>query len=111
MKYLTEVTIERYFESPFGRQTAGAGNTVGDLVSLLLKISFVIAGIVVLFLFISAGFSIIAGSGRSDPEKTKKGQQAISSAVIGFVLIFVAYWIVRLLEVIIGIPFITNPGF
>lgn len=109
MKSLAQINIDNYFKSPFGKTTGG--NNIGDLVSLLLKISFSIAGIVVLILFIIAGFSIISSAGKSDPEKSKKGQQTITSAVIGFVLIFVAYWIVRLLEVIIGIPFITNPGF
>jgi len=108
MKYLAQINIEDYFKSPFGK--AAGGNNIGDLVSLLLKLSFTIAGVFVLVLFIIAGYSVISGGGSSDPEKAKKGSKAITSAIIGFVIIFVAYWIVRLLEVIIGIPFITNPG-
>lgn len=109
MKLLSQIKIEDYFDSPFGK--ASGGKTIGDLISLILKGSFVVAGLIILFLFIFAGVSMIIGAGQNDPEKAKKGQQAITSALIGFVIIFVAYWVVRLIEVITGIPFITNPGF
>lgn len=108
MRQLAQSSLETYFDSPFGKT---GGKTIGDLISLGLKISFVVAGLILLFFIIIGGISIIAGAGGNDPEKAKKGQQAVTSALIGFVIIFVAYWIVRLIEVITGIPFITNPGF
>jgi len=107
MKHLAQIHIKSMFGTPF---STTRGKNIGDLISLILKISFVVAGIFILFMFIIAGFSMISGAGKSDPEKTKKSQQALTSAMIGFVIIFVAYWIIRLLELIINIPFITNPG-
>ena len=106
MERLVQVPIGTEFGSPFG-----TGKTLGDLVSLVLTSSLTIAGVIVLFLFIFAGFSIIVGAGRDNPEQAAKGKQAATAAVIGFVVIFAAYWIIQLIEAITGQTFITAPGF
>ncbi len=102
---LAQVDISSKFNSPFGNT-----KTVGDLISIFLKGSFVIAGIFILVLFLIAGFSIIQGAGNDNPEAAQKGKNAATSALIGFVVIFGAYWIIRIIEVITGNRFITNPG-
>ena len=76
---------------------------VGSLVSIILQISFALAGIVLLFFFIFGGFSIIAGAGKDNPEQAAKGKQAITSALLGFIVVFAAYWIVQLIELVTGI--------
>ena len=96
------------FNSPFGKTTGG--NTLGDLVSLIIKSSLTIAGLLVLFLFIFAGFSIMMGAGSDNPEQSAKGKKAATSAVIGFVIIITAYLIIRIIEVMTGSNFITQPG-
>lgn len=93
------------FGSPFGQS-----KTLGDLVSLVLRSSFVIAGVLILFFLVMGGIQIIAGAGKDSPETAAKGKQAVTAAVIGFVIVFVAYWIVRIIELIAGTPFITQPG-
>lgn len=110
MKLLTAVPIDQTFGSWF---TGGdnSGKTLGDLVSMVLKLSFVIAGVLILVMFLIAGFQIIAGAGQNNPEGAKKGKQAATSAAIGFVIVFVAYWIVRVIEVITGFDFITGSSF
>ena len=45
-----------------------------------------------------------------DPKKLSQGQKAITSAVIGFLIIFASYWIIKLVEVITGLN-IFNPGY
>ena len=100
------VNITESFKSPFGQT-----KTVGDLITIFLRGSFVVAGIFILVLFLIAGFSIIQGAGNDNPEAAQKGKNAATAAVIGFVVIFGAYWIVRIIEVISGNNFITNPGF
>lgn len=103
---LAQVDISSEFGSPFGKT-----RTIGDLVSLFLNGAFVIAGILVLVLFLFGGFSIIRSAGSSNPEAIEKGKNAISAAIIGFVVIFGAYWLVRIIEVMTGTTFITNPNF
>lgn len=81
---------------------------VSKLVSLIINASFVIAGVIVLFMFILGGMSMISGAGSSDSKKTAQGKQALTSAVIGFIVIFTAYWIVRLVELFLGVSFIFS---
>ena len=95
MKLLAQVSIGSTFNSPFGQT-----KTLGDLTSLVVKAGFVISGVLILFFIILAGFQIVAGAGTNNPDSAKKGQQAASAAALGFAIVFVAYWIVRLIEVI-----------
>src|SRR5260221_1251378 len=97
MRFLAQVPVDigKDFGSPFGQT-----KTLGDLTSLILKASFVVSGVLILFFIIFAGFQMVAGAGQNNPEAAKKGQQAASAAGLGFAIVFVAYWIVRLIEVI-----------
>ncbi len=99
------IDIGQEFGSPLGQ-----GKSVGDLVSVFLNASFAIASLIVLFLFIFAGYSIIAGAGYNDPQKIEKGKKTATSAIIGIIIILSAYWIIRIIEIITGSSFITNPG-
>jgi uncharacterized membrane protein (Fun14 family) len=98
MKYLAEVDIGNSFGSPFGR-TAG----VGSLVSTIVSAALVLAGIIVLVLFIAGGIGVIASAGSNNPEGAAKGKQALTSALIGFIIVFAAYWIIQIIENITGV--------
>ncbi len=98
------VDIGTTFGSPFGQ-----GKGLGDLVSVVLSNVLVIAGIVLLFFFIFGGISMIAGAGQDNPEKAAKGKQAATAALIGFIIIFAAYWIIQIVEKITGLD-ILNPN-
>lgn len=115
MKQLLAVDIEQVFggngTSSFLTGGSNGGKTLGDLISLILKFSFVIAGVLILVMFLIAGFQIVMGAGQNNPDSAKKGKQAATTAAIGFVIVFVAYWIVRLIEIITKVNFITGSGF
>lgn len=100
----TGVPIGEKFGSPFG-QSKG----LADLVSVVLSNVLVIAGIILLFFFIFGGISMIAGAGRDNPEQAAKGKQATTAALVGFIIIFAAYWIIQIIEKITGLD-ILNPG-
>ncbi|MGB6882370.1 MAG: hypothetical protein WBD86_03700 [Microgenomates group bacterium] len=76
---------------------------IGSLVSSIISIAIAVAGIILLFFFVFGGISMIAGAGRDNPEQAAKGKQAVTSALIGFVIVFAAYWIVQLIEILTGI--------
>lgn len=105
MQNLLAVDIGKTFNSPF----SSGGKTIGDLLSIIIRGSFVVAGIIILILLIIAGFSMIASAGSNNPEGAEKAKKALSSAAIGFVLIFGAYLIIRVIELVIGSNFITQP--
>lgn len=87
----------------------GASNLTGIalLVSNFLKISFVLAGLILLFYFILGGIGMISSAGKNDPKAAEGAKQTITSAVIGFVVVFTAYWIVKLIGQLLGIPSIV----
>lgn len=82
----------------------------GKLVSVIVSNLYIIAGVVVLFLIIFGGFGIISGAGAGDQQKTAQGKQALTAAVIGFLIIFTSYWIIQLIEIVTGLD-ILKPGF
>lgn len=97
------VDIGTTFQSPFGQS-----RNLGDLVSLAIQLAFVVAGLLILFMFFFGGFLMITGAGNSNPQQAEKGRNAASAAALGFFVVFVAYWIVRLIELVIGVQFITG---
>ena len=84
--------------------------TIGGIISTLLQNIYVLAGILLFILLIIGGLSFIMGAGEDNPEKAKKGKQAITAALIGFMIIFCSYWVIKIIEIITGVS-ILNPGF
>jgi len=80
----------------------------GSLFSVILFNLYGLAGIILLFLLIFGGFSIIIGAGKQDSGQIQKGQKSVTSAVIGFIIIFASYFIIQLIQVITGVN-ILNP--
>jgi hypothetical protein len=90
----------------------GSGKyTIGNLITTIIGIFFALAGIILILYFILGGIQIISGAGSGKPDQIEKGKQAATSAMIGFVIIFMAYWIVRIIELITGSTFVTAPTF
>jgi hypothetical protein len=107
MKHLiAQVNIGNLFNSPFGKPGGG----IGDFVSIILSNAVAFAGIILFILLIVGGIMIMSGSGSSNKEQVAKGQKAATTALIGFLVIFIAYWIIRLAESIFGFS-ILSPGF
>lgn len=98
------VNIGEQYGSPFGR-TLGVGN----LVSIFLANAMVLAGITLFLLFLGGGIAIISGAGKNDPQSVAKGQQAVSAAIIGFLIVFAAYWIIVIIERVTGVSILGNP--
>lgn len=79
----------------------GGEAKIGDIISALLPYVYVLAGLTLFILLIIGGFGLLTSGGA--PEKIKAAQGKITSAVIGFVIIFISYWLVRILEIVLGI--------
>ncbi len=76
---------------------------IGSLVSTLVSLGITVAGVILLLLLISGGIGIIAGAGSDNPQQVESGKKAVTYAIIGFLVVFAAYWIVRLIEVVTGV--------
>jgi len=94
---------------PIGERFLGSGHFLteltgaGFLVSLLVRAALVISSLILLFYLILGGIGIISSAGKGDTEGTGKGRQMVTSAATGFVVVFAAYWIVRLIQIITGL--------
>lgn len=104
---LAQVDVGNVFGSPVGKE---GGVTLGQVITTGLNLAFAVAGVLILFMLVYAGFKIVQSAGGSNPQEAEKAKAAATSAAVGFVIIFVAYWIIKLIETITGSSFITNPG-
>jgi len=74
---------------------------ISTIISAILPYIFAIAGLVLFIFLIMGGFELLTSAG--NPESAKKAQEKITSALIGFIIIFLAYWLTQALEIIFGI--------
>jgi len=80
---------------------------VGFYTNAIITGAISVAGIILLFVLISGGIGMISGAGKNDPKAVETGKKAATSALIGFVVVFMAYWIVKLIESITGLSLIS----
>lgn len=75
--------------------------TPGGIVSRALTFAFPLAGLILFVMLVWAGFEILIGA------PTKKsidaGKQRATAALVGFLLLFAAYWIFQIVEVVFGV--------
>jgi hypothetical protein len=99
------VDIGKSFQLAPGKaiSSVAAYGSLGSFISALLPSVFVISGIILFVLIIFGGLTMIISSGSGDAKKTEQGQQALTSALIGMVVIFCAWWIIKIIEYLTGI--------
>lgn len=85
--------------------------TLGDIISNLLPNIYLLAGVILFFLLIGGGLMFILSAGQENPEGASKGKQAITAALIGFLIIFASYWIIEIIEHITGVGILIPKGF
>lgn len=93
-----------------GIKNIAAYNTLGSFISAILPNIYVISGVILFFLLIFGGFSYIVSAGKGDQEGAKKGQQTITGALLGFLLIFASWWIMEIIKIITGIDILGGGG-
>jgi hypothetical protein len=84
--------------------------TVGALINVIVKNILTIAGILALVAIVFSGLQIIIRAGNMEGEKAAQSKGAFTAAIVGIILIFGAYFILQIVETILGYP-ILNPNF
>ena len=80
-------------------------NTLGEIVSRVVNFFLIpIAGVILLLIFIWAGYDFMTSEG--SPEKIKSAKAKITTGIIGIVLLVISFLIVKVVELILG----TNTG-
>ncbi len=81
-------------------------STPGAIISKALgSFVFPIAGIILFVVLLLGGFQMLTGATNS--KSLDEGKQRITAAIMGFLLLFAAYWIAQLLELIFGIRILS----
>jgi hypothetical protein len=80
---------------------------LGTLINVLLPNIFALAGVILFVLLIFGGLMVIFNAG-GNPEQTAKGGQAVTAALLGFVIIFASYWILNIINFFL--PILVQPG-
>jgi hypothetical protein len=86
---------------PVGSILKDGNLSIGQIITKFLPYLFVIAGLMLLTYLIMGGFGLMTSGG--DPKRVQSAQGKITSALIGFFIIFVAYWITQILQSVFGL--------
>ena len=73
-----------------------------SLISSIVAVLLPLAGIILLGVIIFAGFQMLTGA--SDPKKVDSAKNMLTTALMGFGLLFAAYWIAQILETVFNFP-------
>lgn len=105
MNQIAQVNFNQ-LQTSFGSNALSASPTIGDVVGKLLLYIYAIGGMALLVYLVIGGFKLMTSSG--DPKAIDEAKKAITHALIGFVVLFVAYWIIELAGLVLGIPSIVS---
>ena len=93
------INFQELNEAIFG-ESPGFQN-LGDIITKLLKYLFPFAGLLLFAYLIIGGFSFLTSGG--DPKAMEQAKGKVTNAIVGFLIIFLAYWIVQIFEYIFKI--------
>lgn len=79
---------------------------IGAILDAAMPLVFGFAGLGLLLMIISAGYTLLTSAG--DAKQMDAGKQRLTYAIVGFLVIFVAYWSVQLAGKIFGIAEIQS---
>jgi len=80
-------------------------NSLGGIISRILEFMFPIVIAILFVMLIWAGFEMFSGA--TSKSSLESGKKRATMAIVGFLLIFVSYWLIQLLEAILGISILS----
>lgn len=107
-KLLAVVEIGKEIKTSGSKTLASDYSSISPLISSLLRNSLTIASVIFLFLLIFGGIMFIASAGSGDEKKAGQAKSALTSALIGFAVVFCAYFIIQIIEVITGVQILNS---
>ncbi len=90
-------TLDEVTPSEFADQLSSPGG----IVSRLLQFIFPLAGLLLFVMIVWGGFEIMSGA--ADKNKIQAGKTRITSAIVGFLILYSSYWLTQIVEVVFGI--------
>ena len=104
-KFLAQVDIgeETHIGQNQGIGQAYPFRSIWGLISTILPNLYMAAGLILLFFLIFGGVMVILGAGKGESQQAEKGKKIVTNTLIGFLVIFLSYWIIQLVEIITGV--------
>jgi len=78
--------------------------TIGGILTALLPYLLIIAGLLLLVMLIMGGFKLLTSA--NNPDNAEAGKKQLTNAILGFIILFAAYWIAQIIQVLTGINFL-----
>lgn len=80
-------------------------DSIGGILNNILPTVLSLAGLILFGMLVAGGFTMLAGA--ADKESQEKGKKQITSSLVGFFIIFLAYWIAQILQVIFKVNILS----
>ncbi len=93
-------------DPPVGPVGGGSYNTLGEILSEVWKYIIPLAGIIMMFMIIWGGFEMMSSGGSQ--EGIASGKSKITMGIIGFFVVFLAWFIIRALEQMFGLDILGH---
>lgn len=93
-------------ENAFPDATIGTDTKITGIITKILPYVFWVTGILLLVYLLAGGLQLMLSAG--DPKKVQGAWGKITNAVIGFVIIFIAYWLTKLIGNVFNIEIINS---
>ncbi|HUV71932.1 MAG TPA: hypothetical protein VMW25_02900 [Clostridia bacterium] len=82
----------------------GPASNISAIISRLVEFLFVVAGLLLLFYLIAGGFQLMVSA--NNEKGVAEAKAKMTNAIIGFLLLFVSFWLVQIIEFIFGVKLI-----
>lgn len=83
---------------------AGTFKNFGDIVNIIVRNAFMLAGVIAFILLIFGGIGIIVGAGSGDTKKLEQGKKTLTGALAGLLIVVTSVWIIQIIERVTGVP-------
>lgn len=74
---------------------------LGSVISAALPYVYLIAGLILFANLVMGGITLMTAAG--DQAKTKQGYGMLTAGLVGFLIVFVSYFVLQIVQVILGI--------
>lgn len=79
--------------------------SAGSVISYFLPFLLVIAGLILFAMLLLGGFTLLTGA--ANKESQEKGRKMVLNSLMGFAILFAAFWIAQILQVIFKISIVS----
>lgn len=96
-----DITVNLVDRLKLGTSSQSVGDvyqTPADLINTIVPLMFIAGGIIFFILIIYGGFKFI----QDDQKGPQEAQQVWTIAVVGLIVMFAAYWIVKIIQILTG---------